>query len=149
MLYNKGNALERNHETDSKKGGSKKWVKYRNTHHRSTSERNGARPSGPWPATAPIGSPRRPESAKPRKRRNERKPTNDCPHAPRPPRSPYAALIISIIAQIAWRPSGAIVEQRIVRLASIHDSTGNCNAKRRLCATLKSECPIKGTATYC
>jgi hypothetical protein len=44
---------------------------------------------------------------------------------------------------------GAIVEQRIVRLTGIHDSMGNCNAKRRLCATLKSECPIKRTAAYC
>src|ERR1700731_2361997 len=48
-------------------------------------------------------------------------------------------------AQIAWRPRGAIGEQRIVRLTGIHDSMGNCNAKRRLCATLKSECPVKGT----
>jgi hypothetical protein len=31
----------------------------------------------------------------------------------------------------------------------IYDSMGNCNAKRRLCATLKSECPINGTAAYC
>ena len=41
---------------------------------------------------------------------------------------------------------GAIVEQRI-RLTGIHDRMGNCNAKRRLCATL--ECPIKDTAAYC
>jgi hypothetical protein len=37
----------------------------------------------------------------------------------------------------------------LIRLTGIHDSMGNCNAKRRLCATLKSECPIKGTAAYC
>ena len=45
--------------------------------------------------------------------------------------------------------TSAIVEQRIVRLTGIHDSMGNCNAKRRLYATLKSECPVKGTAAYC
>jgi hypothetical protein len=39
---------------------------------------------------------------------------------------------------------GAIVEQRIVRLTGIHDSMGNCNAKRRLCAKVKSE-----SVVYC
>jgi hypothetical protein len=38
-----------------------------------------------------------------------------------------------------YEPSHCVApcgEQRIVRLTGIHDSMGNCNAKRRLCATL-------------
>src|ERR1700732_1025846 len=41
-----------------------------------------------------------------------------------------------------------LAEQRIVRLTGIHDSMGNCNAKRRLCyVEIRMSC--QDTAAYC
>jgi hypothetical protein len=63
--------------------------------------KDGARPSGPWPATAPIASPRPPESAKPPKPLRERRP-NKCVNSAASPASSCARRPSGRFRPISW-----------------------------------------------